>query len=102
MKKIIAITMATGGIGMALARAVFEQGPGSQFTVRAFTRDPTSEKAENLRQLGCEVVKIDPFDREALAQALDGCYGLWASTFTRGIRPELDLALAESYAYAAK
>ncbi len=54
-KKIIAVAGATGAQGGGLARAILAD-PGSEFAVRALTRDANSDKAKALARLGAEVV----------------------------------------------
>lgn len=55
-KKVMAIVGATGAQGGALARAILNDAD-SQFTVRAITRDTTSDKARELEGMGAEVVR---------------------------------------------
>ena len=57
-KKIIAVVGATGNQGGGLVRAILGDSSGS-FAVRALTRDPDSEKAQELAKLGAEVVQAD-------------------------------------------
>lgn len=79
-KKIIAITGATGAQGGGLARAILNDS-NSEFTVRALTRNPDSDKAKALADAGAEVVKADIDDYESLRKALDGAYGAYFVTF---------------------
>ena len=57
-KKIIAVVGATGNQGGGLVRAILADS-SSGFAVRALTRDPDSEKAQELAKLGAEVVQAD-------------------------------------------
>ncbi len=54
-KKIIAVFGATGAQGGGVARAILNDN-NSEFTVRAITRDPHSDKAKDLANMGAEVV----------------------------------------------
>lgn len=85
--KTILVTGATGHQGGAVFRHLREKG----FSVRAFTRDPSSEKARNLVGHGAEVVRGDLNDAASLAKALDGVYGVYSvqSFAERGIEAEI-------------
>ena len=54
-KKVIAIVGATGTQGGGMARTIFID-PGSEFLVRAITRDPGSEKAKELDKYKHKIV----------------------------------------------
>ena len=54
-KKIIAVMGATGSQGGGLVRAI-QSDPSGGFKARAITRDPNSDKAKALKDLGAEVV----------------------------------------------
>ena len=54
-KKIIVVFGATGAQGGGLAHAILND-PGSEFAVRAVTRDPNSEKAKQLAGKGAELI----------------------------------------------
>lgn len=79
-KKIITVFGATGAQGGGLARAIL-QDPNSEFAVRAVTRDPKSEKAQALANLGAEVVSGNVDDPESLKAVLAGAYGAYFVTF---------------------
>ena len=64
-KKTIVVFGATGAQGGGLARAILED-VSSEFAVRAVTRDPNSEKAQKLAELGAEVVAVEDEVRRAL------------------------------------
>lgn len=101
-KKIIAVFGATGAQGGGVARAILLDRD-SAFAVRAITRDPDSEKAKELAQLGAEVVAADIDDKESLRRALKGAYGAYFVTFFWAhLSPEKELAEARSMAEAAK
>lgn len=101
-KKIIAVVGATGAQGGGVARAILND-PNSDFTVRALTRDPESEKASSLRKLGAEVVKADMDQPESLRKAFDGAYGAFLVTnFWEHFSPEKEKEQARNLAEAAQ
>ncbi len=101
-KKIIAVAGATGGQGGGLVRAIQRDASGG-FQARALTRDPNSEKAKALAQLGAEVVAADVDDVESLKKAFAGAYGAFCVTFYWAhFSPERELANATALAQAAK
>jgi uncharacterized protein YbjT (DUF2867 family) len=57
-RKVIAVVGATGAQGGGLVRAILADAAGP-FTVRAITRDITSDKARALAAAGAEVVAAD-------------------------------------------
>ncbi|MBK0401353.1 NmrA/HSCARG family protein [Adhaeribacter sp. BT258] len=101
-KKVITIFGATGAQGGGLARAIL-QDKASGFTVRAVTRNPDSEKAKALAELGAELIQADIDDPKSMQRALDGAYGAYFVTFFwEHFSPEKELAEARSMAQAAK
>lgn len=78
-KKIIAVIGATGAQGGGLARAILEDS-GSEFTVRAITRKPDSDKARALAGAGAEVVVADADDQSSLEEAFAGAHGAFCVT----------------------
>jgi uncharacterized protein YbjT (DUF2867 family) len=76
-KKTILVTGATGGQGGGVARQLLARG---KFAVRALTRKPDSPAAQQLRELGAEIVQGDLDDRASIRAALDGCYGVFGVT----------------------
>jgi uncharacterized protein YbjT (DUF2867 family) len=101
-KKIIAVAGATGAQGGGLVRAIMAD-PASGFTVRALTRNPNSDKAKALADLGAEVVTADVDDVESLKKAFDGAYGAFCVTFFwEHFSPEKETAQARAQAQAAK
>lgn len=101
-KKIIVVFGATGAQGGGLARAILADN-NSEFSVRAITRDPGSDKAKQLAALGAEVVSADIDNEESLNQALNGAYGAYFVTFFWDhFSPEKEVAEARSLARAAK
>jgi uncharacterized protein YbjT (DUF2867 family) len=63
---VIAVAGATGYIGGLLCKRLREEG----HEVRALARHP--ERAEDLKDAGCEVVRADVLEAETLGQALEG------------------------------
>lgn len=101
-KKIIAVFGATGAQGGGLARAILNDKQ-SEFSVRAITRDPSSDKAKELASLGAEVVAGDIDDSASMKKALDGAYGAYFVTFFWAhFSPEKEYGEAKSMAEAAK
>lgn len=101
-KKIIAVVGATGAQGGGLVRAILND-TASNFTVRALTRNPHSDKAEGLRKLGVEVVAADLDDSTSLERAFAGAYGAFCVTnFWEHMSPERETAQARKMAQAAK
>ncbi|WP_207515410.1 NmrA/HSCARG family protein [Longitalea luteola] len=78
--KILTVFGATGAQGGGLARAIL-QDQDSAFSVRAVTRNPDSDKAKELAELGAEVVTADIDDQQAVENALQGAYGAFFVTF---------------------
>jgi uncharacterized protein YbjT (DUF2867 family) len=101
-KKIIAVVGATGAQGGGLVRAILED-PSGEFSARAITRDPNSEKARELAALGAEVVAGDVDDPASLRSAFQGAYGAFCVTFFWAhFSPEKERAEARHMAEAAK
>jgi len=101
-KKIIAVAGATGAQGGGLVRAILKD-KGSEYAVRALTRDPTSPRATALANLGAEVVAANLDDRESLKDAFEGAYGAFCVTFFWDhFSPEKEKAHAKAMAGAAK
>lgn len=101
-KKIITIFGATGAQGGGLAHAILSD-KNSEFAVRAVTRDPNSDKAKKLAEMGAEVVAADIDDKQSMAKALEGAYGAYFVTFFWAhYSAEKELAEAKSMAEAAK
>ena len=101
-KKIIAVLGATGAQGGGLARAILGD-PGGGFAARVLTRDPGSDKAKQLAELGAEVVSADVDDPESLKRAFTGAYAAYCVTFYWAhFSPEKEAAEAAAMARAAK
>lgn len=101
-KKIITVFGATGAQGGGLVRAIATD-PNSEFSVRAVTRDPESDKAKALAALGAEVVYGDLGNAKSVHDALEGAYGAFFVTFYWAhFSPEQEKAEAALFAKAAK
>lgn len=100
-RKVIAVTGATGAQGGGLARAILADESG-EFTLRALTRNPESDKARMLAAEGAEVVKADFDDPTTLDQAFRGAYGAFCVTnFWEHFSGEKETAQAKVLAEAA-
>lgn len=101
-KKLITVFGATGAQGGGLVRAIATD-PQSEFSVRAVTREPNSDKAKALASLGAEVVYGDLADAASVHKALEGAYGAFFVTFYWAhFSPEQEKAEAALFALAAK
>jgi uncharacterized protein YbjT (DUF2867 family) len=101
-KKIIAVIGATGAQGGGLARAIAADR-GGEFALRAITRDPQSDKAKALAELGAEVVAADLDDVKSLESAFRGAHAAFCLTnFWEHMSPEKETAQAKNLAQAAK
>ncbi len=101
-RKTIAVVGATGAQGGGLVRAILGD-PDKEFGVRAITRNANSDKANQLKKLGAEVVEGDVDNLESLKNAFKGCYGAYCVTFYwEHFSPEKELAHAKAMAEAAK
>ena len=101
-KKIITIFGATGAQGGGLAHAILND-KNSEFSVRAVTRDPNTDKSKALASMGAELVRGDIDDPGSLKQALQGAYGAFFVTFFWAhFSPEKEMAEARSMAQAAR
>jgi uncharacterized protein YbjT (DUF2867 family) len=102
MAKIIAVVGATGVQGGGLARAILAD-PGSGFSVRAITRDPSKDNAKALAAKGAEVVSANLDDVESLKKAFAGAHGVYGVTnFWEHFSAEKEKAQAKNIAEAAK
>jgi uncharacterized protein YbjT (DUF2867 family) len=101
-KKIIAIIGATGAQGGGLAKAILGD-KGSEFAVRAITRDPNKEKAQALKAKGAEVVQANIDDVESLQKAFADAHGVYGVTnFWEHFSGEKERQQAKNIAEAAK
>ncbi|EXJ70008.1 uncharacterized protein A1O5_07081 [Cladophialophora psammophila CBS 110553] len=75
--KVITVVGATGNQGSSVART-FLSLPG--WHVRAVARNPSSQKAEELRALGAELVRADLSDIASLVQAFGNSHAIFLNT----------------------
>ena len=102
MAKIIAVVGATGVQGGGLARAILAD-PGSGFSLRAITRDPSKDNAKALAAKGAEVVSANLDDVESLKKAFAGAHGVFGVTnFWEHFSAEKEKAQAKNIADAAR
>lgn len=73
-KKIVFVAGATGAQGGAVIDAL----QGSEFTLRALVRDPSSPAAAELAARGVELVQGDFDDSESLEKGVEGAYGVFS------------------------
>ena len=60
-KKILVVFGATGKQGGSVVRSILgDPTTGSQFSIRAITRDPSKPAAQELTKLGCECIAVCP------------------------------------------
>ena len=101
-KKIIAVLGATGAQGGGLAHAILND-PSGEFSLRAITRNASSDKAKALSAAGAEVVSADMDDVESLKKAFDGAYGVYGVTnFWEHFSPQKETQQGKNIAAAAK
>ncbi len=100
--KVIAVVGGTGAQGGGLVRAILAD-PDGGFAARVLTRDPSSEKARALADLGVEVVQADIDDEASVRAAFDGAYGAYCLTnFWEHFSAEKENEQAANMAQAAK
>jgi uncharacterized protein YbjT (DUF2867 family) len=82
----IFVTGATGNQGGAVARSLLKNG----FSVKALTRNATSAKAQQLKQLGAEVIQGDLNNPQSFSSHLKDVQGVFSvQAFTDGIEKEI-------------
>ena len=101
-KKIIAVIGATGAQGGGLVRAIVSD-PSGGFGARGITRNPESDNAKALAELGADMVRADLDDLGSLTAAFSGCYGAYCVTnYWEHFSPEKEIEQASNLARAAK
>ena len=101
-KKIITVVGATGAQGGGVVRAILADKSG-EFTVRAVTRKPESEKAQALKSAGVEVVTADLHHVDSLRHAFEGAYGAFCVTnYWEHFGGDIEMGHAHNMAKAAK
>jgi uncharacterized protein YbjT (DUF2867 family) len=78
MAKLIAVTGATGNQGGSVAKLLLKYP--SQYKVRVVTRNNRSAAANELRELGAEVIEADLTKPETLPAVVKGCWGVFGVT----------------------
>ncbi len=100
--RIIAVAGATGAQGGGLVRAICDDDSG-RFVARALTRDPDSDAARGLADLGAEVVACDLDDPPSVEAAFEGAWGAYCVTFYWAhFSPEKELEQARTMAEATR
>ena len=101
-KKIIAVVGATGAQGGSLARAILRDR-ASEYAVRALTRKVDSDKAQELKRAGAEVVAADLDDVESIKRAFAGAHAAFCVTnYWEYFSPDREFTHASNMAKAAK
>lgn len=101
-KKIITVVGSTGAQGGGLAWAILND-PHSEFSVRAVTRNPDSDKAKQLAASGAQIVEANIDDKDSIKRALEGAYGaFFVTNFWEHYLPEKEYVQAKNMAEAAK
>jgi uncharacterized protein YbjT (DUF2867 family) len=101
-KKVIAVVGSTGAQGGGLARAILAD-KNSEFSVRAITRKPDSDRARALAKAGAEVVEADSNDTDSLRHAFEGAHGAYCVTnYWELFSGDKEIAQAKNMAAAAK
>ncbi len=83
---VVLVTGATGQQGGAVARELLSR----EHSVKAMTRNPNSQRARALADLGATVVQGDLDDASSLESALEGAWGVFAvqNTWEAGVERE--------------
>lgn len=85
--KTIFVTGGTGNQGGAVVRNLVDQG----FKIIALTRNPTSAKGQNLKNLPIQVVKGDLNNADTYREYLKDVYGIFSvQTFENGVAKEIN------------
>ncbi|KAJ6440256.1 NmrA family protein [Purpureocillium lavendulum] len=77
--KLVTVYGATGVQGSAVVNSLLENKSG-EFSVRAISRNPESDKAKALASRGVEVVKGDGFVKEQMLEAFKGSWAAFVNT----------------------
>ncbi|KAL2366331.1 hypothetical protein RJZ56_000788 [Blastomyces dermatitidis] len=76
--KLVTVFGATGNQGGSVVRSLLRNN--AAFRVRGLTRNPDSPKAKELAQAGVEVVGVDGFKKDDLANAFKDSWAVFANT----------------------
>ncbi|KAI2791388.1 NmrA-like family domain-containing oxidoreductase himF [Penicillium oxalicum] len=93
VEQTIAVIGATGAQGGSVTRSLL-QNP--HIRVRCITRDASTPKATELRDLGATVVQADTTSPQALEQALAGVWGLYVNYTVFGMEPTVSENLGKT------
>ena len=96
--KLILVSGITGRQGGAVARELLSRG----YRVRGLTRNPESERAQQLARLGVEMVKGDFNDINSLNQATQGVYGVFSVQNFWEHGKQAEITQGNNFADAAK
>ncbi|UNI20870.1 hypothetical protein JDV02_006919 [Purpureocillium takamizusanense] len=77
--KLITVYGATGVQGGSVVNSLLQNKSGD-FSVRAISRDPESDKAKALASRGVEVVKGDGFSKDQMLEAFKGSWAAFVNT----------------------
>lgn len=96
----VLVVGATGKQGGSVARHLLTAG----FSVRAMTRNPDSDRARQLADLGAELVQADLNEPATLGPALDGAYGVFSvqNYWEKGVGYNGEVRQGKAIADAAK
>ena len=92
MQSSFMVTGATGYQGGSLARVLLTQG----FKVHALVRDPGSEKAGKLKDLGATIFKGGFDDVDVIKVAMSGVTGVFLNPFPNPMDPDLQVRQAKN------
>ena len=99
MSKLITVFGSTGKQGGAVARALLDKG----FKVLGVTRNPDSDKAQALKQLGAEVRKGNLDEQASVDAVVEGAYGVFLVTnYWEYSSADREMAQAKTVAAACK
>ena len=99
MSKQITVFGSTGKQGGAVARSLLDKG----FKVLGVTRNPDSDKAQALKQLGAEVRKGNLDDQASVDAVVEGAYGVFLVTnYWEYTSVDREMAQAKTVAAACK
>jgi len=77
--KLVTVYGATGVQGGSVVSSLLQNKTGD-FSVRAISRNPESDKAKGLASRGVEVVKGDGFSKEQMLEAFKGSWAAFVNT----------------------
>ena len=92
MQSSFMVTGATGYQGGSLARVLLSQG----FKVHALIRDPGSEKASRLKDLGATIFQGGFDDTDVIKEAMSGVTGVFLNPFPSPMEPDLQVRQAKN------